>query len=79
MPGWVLSVRVLAVLVVRSFRSQGFLAAVSAVLVVVAGSLVGVNVASADSLKHESYQRGSQGETCRAQVGKNSVAGLVGC
>ena len=56
-------------LVVKPVRSNTFLATLS-VLVVVAGTLVGANVASADSVQYQSYQRASQTEACTAQVGE---------
>ena len=55
--------------VVKPVRSKRFLATLS-VLVVVAGMLVGANVASADSVQYQSYQRASQTEACTAQVGE---------
>ncbi len=55
--------------VVMSGHSKTFLGAVS-VLVVVAGTLFGANVASADSIQVQGYQRASQTEACVAQVGE---------
>ncbi len=55
--------------VVKPVRSKTFLATLS-VLVVVAGMLFGANVASADSVQYQSYQRASQSEACAAQVGE---------
>ena len=55
--------------VVKPVRSKRFLATLS-VLVVVAGMLVGANVASADSVQYQSYGRASQTEACAAQVGE---------
>ena len=55
--------------VVKPVRSKRFLATLS-VLVVVAGMLFGANVASADSVQYQSYQRASQTEACVAQVGE---------
>lgn len=46
-----------------------FVATLSAALVV-AGTLVGANVASADSVQVQSYGRASQTEACAAQVGE---------
>jgi hypothetical protein len=57
--------------VVMSGHSKTFLAAVS-VLVVVAGTLFGANVASADSIQVQGYQRASQTEACVAQVGETA-------
>ena len=56
-------------LVGKPVRSKTFLATLS-VLVVVAGMLFGANVASADSVQYQSYQRASQSEACTAQVGE---------
>ena len=53
----------------KPVRSKTFLATLS-VLVVVAGMLFGANVASADSVQYQSYQRASQTEACTAQVGE---------
>ena len=55
--------------VVKPVRSKTFFAILS-VLVVVAGMLFGANVASADSVQYQSYQRASQTEACAAQVGE---------
>ena len=55
--------------VVKPVRSKTLLATLS-VLVVVAGMLFGANVASADSVQYQSYQRASQTEACAAQVGE---------
>jgi hypothetical protein len=55
--------------VLKSVRSTTFLAALS-VLVVVAGTLFGANIASADSIQVQGYQRASQTEACVAQVGE---------
>jgi hypothetical protein len=55
--------------VVKSFRLKTFLSALS-VLLVIAGTLFGANVASADSLQVQGYQRASQIEACVAQVGE---------
>jgi hypothetical protein len=53
----------------NSVRLKSSLAALSA-LVVVAGTLFGANVASADSIQVQGYQRASQTEACVAQVGE---------
>ena len=55
--------------VLKSVRSRTFLSALS-VLVVIAGTLFGANVASADSIQVQGYQRASQTEACVAQVGE---------
>ena len=55
--------------VLKSVRSTTFLASLS-VLVVVAGTLFGANIASADSIQVQGYQRASQTEACVAQVGE---------
>ncbi len=55
--------------VVKPVRSKTLLATLS-VLVVVAGMLFGANVASADSVQYQSYQRASQTEACAAQPGE---------
>jgi hypothetical protein len=55
--------------VVKPVRSKTLLATLS-VLVVVAGMLFSANVASADSVQYQSYQRASQTEACSAQVGE---------
>ena len=55
--------------VVKPVRARKFLATLSA-LVVVAGMLFGANVASADSVQYQWYQRVSQSEACAAQVGE---------
>jgi Protein of unknown function (DUF1566) len=55
--------------VVKPVRARTFLATLSA-LVVLAGMLFGANVASADSVWYQSYQRASQTEACTAQVGE---------
>jgi len=57
------------VLVLKSVRTSTFLAALSA-LVVIAGTLFGANIASADSIQVQGYQRASQSEACVAQVGE---------
>jgi hypothetical protein len=59
----------LAMSIFRSVNSKTFLASLS-VLVVVAGTLFGANVASADSIQVQGYQRASQTEVCVAQVGE---------
>ena len=56
-------------LVRKSFRLKTFLSALS-VLLVIAGTLFGANVASADSIQVQGYQRASQSEGCVAQVGE---------
>jgi len=55
--------------VLKSVRTSTFLAALSA-LVVVAGMLFGANIAAADSIQVQGYQRASQSEACVAQVGE---------
>ena len=55
--------------VIKSVRPRKFLAALS-VLFMVVGALFGANVASADSVQYQSYQRASQTEACAAQVGE---------
>jgi len=55
--------------VLKSVRTSTFLAALSA-LVVVAGTLFGANIAAADSIQVQGYQRASQSEACVAQVGE---------
>ena len=53
----------------KSVRPRTFLATLS-VLVVISGMLFGANVASADSIQVQGYQRASQSEPCVAQVGE---------
>ncbi len=55
--------------VLKSVCSKTFLSALS-VLLVIAGTLFGANVASADSIQVQGYQRASQTEACVAQVGE---------
>lgn len=55
--------------VMKPFRAKTFLASLS-VLVVIAGTLFGANIASADSVQVQSYQRASQTENCVAQPGE---------
>ena len=55
--------------VVKPVRSKTLLATLS-VLVVVAGMLLGAQVAVADSVQYQSYGRVSQTEACTAQVGE---------
>ena len=62
--GWKLVMSVL-----KSVRSRMFLATLS-VLMIIAGTLFGATVASADSVQTQSYQRASQTEACVAQVGE---------
>jgi hypothetical protein len=59
----------LVVSVVKPVRARTFLATLSA-LVVVAGMLFGANVASADSVQYQSYERPNQTEACAAPVGE---------
>ena len=56
-------------LVLKSVGSKTFLSALSG-LMVIAGTLLGANSASADSVQVQSYQRASQTEACVAQVGE---------
>jgi len=53
----------------NSVRLKSCFAALSA-LVVVAGTLFGANIAAADSIQVQGYQRVSQSEACVAQVGE---------
>lgn len=53
----------------RRVRASTFLA-ISAVVLMVLGALVGANAASADSVQYQSYGRASQTEACAAQVGE---------
>ena len=55
--------------VVTPVRSRFFLA-MSSALVMVAGMLFGANIATADSVWVQSYERTSQTETCAAQPGE---------
>ena len=57
--------------VLKSVRSQTFLAA-SSVLMIIAATLFGANVASADQVQVQSYQRASQTEACAAQLGETA-------
>jgi hypothetical protein len=53
----------------RAARAKSFFAALS-VLLVIAATLFGANVASGDEVWHQSYQRGSLSEECVAQPGE---------
>ena len=53
----------------RAVRSKSLFAALS-VLLMIAATLFGANVASGDEVWHQSYQRGSQSEECVAQPGE---------
>jgi hypothetical protein len=55
--------------VVKSFRPKTFLVMVSA-LTMVAGMLFGANIATADSVWVQSYERTSQTQACAAQPGE---------
>ena len=56
-------------LVPRAARAKSFFAALS-VLLMIAATLFGANVASGDEVWHQSYQRGSASEACVAQAGE---------
>ena len=53
----------------RAVRSKSLFAALS-VLLMIAATLFGANVASGDEVWHQSYQRGSASEACVAQAGE---------
>ena len=53
----------------RAARAKSLFAALS-VLLMIAATLFGANVASGDEVWHQSYQRGSQSEECVAQPGE---------
>ena len=53
----------------RAARAKSFFAALS-VLLMIAATLFGANVASGDEVWNQSYQRGSQSEECVAQPGE---------
>ena len=53
----------------RAVRSKSFFAALS-VLLMIAATLFGANVASGDEVWHQSYPRGSASEACVAQPGE---------
>jgi hypothetical protein len=53
----------------RAVRSKSLFAALS-VLLMIAATLFGANVASGDEVWNQSYPRGSQSEACVAQVGE---------
>jgi hypothetical protein len=55
--------------VIKSVRTRPFFA-MSSALVMVAGMLFGANIANADSVWVQSYQRSSQTEACTAQPGE---------
>jgi hypothetical protein len=55
--------------VVQSVRAKTFLSALS-VLTVIGATFLGANVASADSIQVQSYQRASQTEACAARPGE---------
>jgi hypothetical protein len=59
----------MAMSIPKSSRLKTFLSALS-VLVVIAGTLFGANIAAADSIQVQGYQRASQSEACVAQVGE---------
>ena len=53
----------------KAVRSKSLFAALS-VLLMIAATLFGANVASGDEVWHQSYQRGSASEACVAQAGE---------